>query len=694
MLVGAGARNAAASERTGVDGRMDEARLRDILRVLCRIPIERGQLVLYKLAVEAGSAGVTSTAMRKVLGFDQASHRGMMAALTVRINNTPRETSPTNKPGLRLLFDTTWNGRENTYKARPELLEAIARLAPLNALMQRPTEEVLTAPTLPLSLPQGIDAHPPAPPPPTPLAPPPPPPPAAAAFEALLDAMEAAKLVYPSELVANLLLALQVKRFVILTGISGTGKTRIAQVLAQHFSARKRVEAPEEPGDQGALVTVMPYMRKYHRMILPQSLAAQVPTLPTEQGSGTLKATWPGGSIDLSVYVRDAVQVMFRGPMRTWFDTTFSEGDTFLARLTGPANSPPDTIVLSVPKRATVREERVANSVVMAVRPDWTDHRGLLGSYNPLTKQYLVTPFLRLLLQARDAYARAPDKQRASPYFLVLDEMNLARVEHYFADFLSSLESGEPIHLHDNPDIEVGLAIIEEQGLPVPRQLAVPPNVFFIGTVNVDESTYMFSPKVLDRAFTIELNSVDLDSHASGADRGGDLVLTRWNGRLDPPTGASRDDWQWLNQTEDGELAAEVRAIHALLSTHNRHFGYRVADELARFVRIAVEQSDDGGAASWVALDLGLLQKVLVKLHGTRHELAKILDELLRFALVGVAGDQTLSDPALWTYVAKEAVLRRKDESAEMDALFPRSAAKLWRMRRRLEDTGFTSWIE
>jgi 5-methylcytosine-specific restriction protein B len=664
---------------------MEEARVRDILRVLCRIPIERGQLVLYRLAVEHAEAGFTSTTIKQLLHLDQAQHRGLMAALTVRINKTPRETSRDKKPGLGMLFTQTWSG-EYTYRPRPELLEAVRRLLPLDALMKRPIDEVVGTTVLALTLPEGVPTQPPDP------APAPPPPRSTQPFEALLDALDAAELVYPSELVANLLLALQVKRFVILTGISGTGKTRIAQVLADRFSVRRRIEAPADPGDQAALVTVMPYMQKYHRMILPQALAAQVPGLPTTRGSGTLKAKWPGGTIDLSVYVLEAVQVMFRGPLRAWFDATFKEGETFLARLDGPADGPPDTLVLSTAPKAIEREERVPNTVVMAVRPDWTDHRGLLGSYNPLTRQYLTTPFLRLLLRARQEYEREGTK--AAPFFLVLDEMNLARVEHYFADFLSALESGEPLHLHDSAEIEEGLADTEEAATPVPRQLTIPPNVFFLGTVNVDESTYMFSPKVLDRAFTIELNSVDLDGLSSGVERGGDLALTKWLGRLDAPQRPGRADWTWLATQEDGALARQVKAFHDLLAHHNRHFGYRVAGELARFVRLAAEQAEEPGSAAWAALDLALLQKVLVKLHGTRHELAAILDALLRFTLFGADGEAELADLSLWDYKPAEAVVRRKGESSDIEAVFPRSAAKLWRMRNRLLETGFTSWIE
>ena len=71
--------------------------------------------------------------------------------------------------------------------------------------------------------------------------------------------------------------------------------------------------------------------------------------------------------------------------------------------------------------------------------------------------------------------------------------MNLSHVERYFSDFLSAMESEDPIHLHDNMKLNVP-----------PWKIELPLNLFVVGTVNVDETTYMFSPKVLDRANTIE----------------------------------------------------------------------------------------------------------------------------------------------------------------------------------------------
>ena len=75
----------------------------------------------------------------------------------------------------------------------------------------------------------------------------------------------------------------------------------------------------------------------------------------------------------------------------------------------------------------------------LPVRPDWRDSKPLVGYYNPITKEYDSTDLLNLIIKAKENWEKEVDKR---PYFVLLDEMNLARVEYYFADFLSVLESG------------------------------------------------------------------------------------------------------------------------------------------------------------------------------------------------------------------------------------------------------------
>ena len=112
-----------------------------------------------------------------------------------------------------------------------------------------------------------------------------------------------------------------------------------------------------------------------------------------------------------------------------------------------------------------------------------------MGFFNPLTNSYVRTAVVELLLRAAEDPGR--------PYVVILDEMNLARVEYYFSDFLSALESDEPIGLM-SPGLEEELLALGHDDIPA--QLQIPPNVSFVGTVNVDETTQSFSPKFVGHA--------------------------------------------------------------------------------------------------------------------------------------------------------------------------------------------------
>ncbi|RKI33138.1 ATP-binding protein [Corallococcus sp. AB004] len=207
---------------------------------------------------------------------------------------------------------------------------------------------------------------------------------------------------------------------------------------------------------------------------------------------------------------------------------------------------------------------------VVAVSPDWRDPTGLLGYYNALHEAptFQVEPTLRLLLAA----TRNPSK----PYFLILDEMNLARVEQYFAPFLSSMESALPMALHGQESAVNG----------VPPRLAWPQNLFIAGTVNMDETTFPFSDKVLDRAFTLEFWDVDLPSF-----------------------------FQALPEAKrQPEFEPVIQAFHDALRPIRRHFGYRTAGELLSFAIVATTEASD--EVRWSLFDQGLFSKVLPRLRG------------------------------------------------------------------------------
>ncbi len=525
-------------------------------------------------------------------------------------------------------------------------------------------------------------------------------PPPASPFDRLADSLRRSGLIFPPELVANYLLALQSKRFVLLTGISGTGKTKLAQAVAAHYRPTVRTRDAVEPPEDGLEIIARPYMLKYSQLVIPAALASRLRLPPLSPTSGgQLDTGFPAGRIQLTFWKdpqRGVLSVTFRAGFRKWFQEIFQPGDRFFLSVERSEDSErPDALRFTVPATRE-REEVLRNSEVVAVRPDWTDHRGLLGYLNPITQSYVVTPFLELLLRAREDESQAEKEERAAhPFFAILDEMNLARVEHYFADFLSCLESGEPLHFHDDQTIEEGGT---EEGVPIPRRLKIPGNLFFTGTVNVDESTYMFSPKVLDRAFTVELNEVDLDALGSGklAAPATDLALPGLPEELIAPNPPGAGDWQAFAELLDGSLAEVVRELHARLTETHRHFGYRVANEIGRFVNLAAEQGDASDAGLWAALDLALLQKVLPKFHGTQQELEEVLPGLFRFAAAGsgteAAGDE--HDWQAWRLDQGRLVLPSRESEGAARPRLPRTAFKLWRMLHRLRQQGFTSFIE
>ncbi len=317
------------------------------------------------------------------------------------------------------------------------------------------------------------------------------------------------------------------------------------------------------------------------------------------------------------------------------------------------------------------------------MKADWTDPRGLIGYFNPITQEYERTPLIDLTLAA------AADPTH--PHFAILDEMNLARVEYYFSDFLSAMESDAPIWL--TPESE-------DEDTDLPHALSLPPNLLFVGTVNIDETTHAFSPKVLDRANVLEFNEVDVDALVSETQSSGAGSAFRLKQPVLAPEDFARQpsdaDLQRLKalaRDEPSAFTGRLKEVHAMLERHHLHFGYRVVNEVMVFVGRAIDSVDgDSSATATTAFDLAMLQKILPKLSGGR-ELEEPLARLLAYCLTG---DSERDAPA------SEEILRRFDEFDQRrrlgedvsDVPLPRSATKLARMLRRLRNTGFTSYLE
>lgn len=322
------------------------------------------------------------------------------------------------------------------------------------------------------------------------------------------------------------------------------------------------------------------------------------------------------------------------------------------------------------------KEKRIA---FLSVRPDWMDNKGLLGFYNILDETYHETPLLNLLLEARDN----PDV----PYFVILDEMNLAKVEQYFSDFLSIMESrtsdnmiGEQIYLHSIDNLKT------LSGNEIPKGIYIPKNIYFTGTVNVDETTYMFSPKVLDRANVIEFNEVDLKGYISGSGKDDQFCLANpdvTNDLISPavePFCSIKDYKKLITVIEDSHNP--LGELLTCLKKYNLHFGYRVVNEMSRFVWISKDFMGDHFDID-EAFDIQILQKILPKFHGTQGKLEDPLKDLLSLCYGQTNLQENVSDD----------MIQKADEFDE-EAVYPRSAKKIARMLKNLKNQGYTSFIE
>jgi 5-methylcytosine-specific restriction protein B len=301
------------------------------------------------------------------------------------------------------------------------------------------------------------------------------------------------------------------------------------------------------------------------------------------------------------------------------------------------------------------RKDQIA---VVSVQADWTDKRSLLGYRNMLSANgdgstYVSSETVRLMLRA--------NADKTKPFFLILDEMNLSYVERYFADFLSSMESKKALRLHDREEP------LEDEGKnSIPQEIEWPSNLFVIGTVNIDETTYQFSPKVLDRAHVIEFKVTweQIENGFSDKSKGFRLFspteIASFVSIACPPG---------KEQAPPEGALSILKRIHAKLTDTRFEFSHRTAHECARYALVRKQLSDANLARKESvsdAMDTAILQKVLPKLNGA----------------------QSMMDPVL------SALLEATDTGADGAMELPRSHAKLIQMQKALERDQFISFIQ
>lgn len=307
-----------------------------------------------------------------------------------------------------------------------------------------------------------------------------------------------------------------------------------------------------------------------------------------------------------------------------------------------------------------------AKMQLVPVRPDWSDSSDLFG-HNDLSGQFHPGAIIDFVKQA--------EWDKDTPYFLCLDEMNLARVEYYLSDFLSIIETRDR---KDNGAIEtdalVDASYFQSQSAREKYgRVYLPENLYIIGTVNMDETTFPFSKKVLDRANTIEFSFVNLMARAAA---GGQTVVQKLDNSF------LKTDYLYLQDCDDEDLIDTIcfnlEELNQILVKANLHVGYRVRDEISFYMmnnKKAKLLDEDA------AFDHEIMQKILPRVQGSSAAIKDVLSELF----VKCAGDYTGFAGAA-AYEQMSAYLDSKS------CKYPNSAKKIAFMMRRYEEDGFTSY--
>ena len=306
---------------------------------------------------------------------------------------------------------------------------------------------------------------------------------------------------------------------------------------------------------------------------------------------------------------------------------------------------------------------------MVSVRPDWSDSTDLFGHVD-LNGEFIPGSIIDFMKRA--------ELDSRHPYFLCLDEMNLARVEYYLSDFLSVIETRDFQTGHIISDPLVTDAYYGPDRIAAGKYgtILFPENLYVVGTVNMDETTFPFSRKVLDRANTIEFSYVDL------------TPPTEWPSTIPDALSLNNDflktEYLLLVQCEGqqetvNEYCAELQNLNHILQRANAHVGYRVRDEIIFYM---LNNKTSNLLPENEAMDNEIIQKILPRLQGSSASIKNMLCELFKVCAGEYEGQNTESD--LSSKMMKVA--------QQSDCKYKKSAQKIAFMVRRFEEDGFTSY--
>jgi hypothetical protein len=322
---------------------------------------------------------------------------------------------------------------------------------------------------------------------------------------------------------------------------------------------------------------------------------------------------------------------------------------------------------------------------LISVKPDWTDSSDILGFVN-LQDEFQPGMLLRLAKRAQEP------ENLENHYVVIIDEMNIARVEHYFAEVLSQIENKKPSQnggFNSEPLIVQNITRPEDQAW---SEVCLPFNLAIVGTVNMDESTHGFSKKVLDRAFTIEISDIDLTQwEISSSDFQKEISkwpIKNWQPRaiqLSKLDFKGPDEKQQINSLID-----KLSKINEYLKPAQLQVGYRTRDEIILYTLHAKDiktyfVTKDGQEVD--PFDLAILMKILPRIVGGSNTIRQVIADLLVWAY----DDNQNANEDKAEEICESWVIQGRPSSL-LNTNYPRTAARLCLMWERLKIEGFTTY--
>ncbi|WP_448216654.1 McrB family protein [Endozoicomonas sp. 2B-B] len=345
------------------------------------------------------------------------------------------------------------------------------------------------------------------------------------------------------------------------------------------------------------------------------------------------------------------------------------------------------------------------NFCLIPVRPDWHEPSDLLGYVSRVDKpKYIATKVLAFIIRAWKSVA--PDASAAGtgtlnsaspPYWLCLDEMNLAPVEQYFADYLSVLETRdfnevgeyccEPLldlqALNQSGDLELqaDLGLMDDPlwGYFQQHGIGIPPNLLVAGTVNMDETTHGFSRKVIDRALTLDYGEFYPNDYGQFFEGQPENRVFHWS----VLTSARREQLTGTFDTDGKRTVAFLERVNQVLKRTPFELAYRALNELLLYVACLQPGDEQALQAVW---DDFMMTKVLPRIDGDEDKLRVVIDEDAVNLLDKLTDELKGLLPDIWDG-------QRPDLFRDVEKGIPcRSRKKLEWMKARLESHTFTSY--